>query len=520
MSTDKSPHDSHRSLIRSTSIISVGTLASRVLGFVRDILLAKLMGTGVRADAFFVAFKIPNLFRDLVGEGATNSAVVPVFSEYRIKKEAEEFWRFVSVILVMALVLLSVLTILGILLAPFIVRALAPGFMADPPKLLLTIQLTRVMFPYLVLIGLTAYSMAILYTFRSFTAPAFSPCLLNVAMIASALMALSSKDPSFILAIGVLIGGVLQLAVQIPSMRGVGFRFYKPPTLRHPGAMKVWKLLLPRMFGAGVYQLTVLVDTFCASLSSIVGPGGISAIYYANRIIQFPMGVFTLALASAALPTLAGLASSNNHEQMKKTIVFTLENIFFVLFPTSVMIILLAQPIVRIFFERGEFNQYSTAITSIALLFYAIGLFSFGGIKILVTAFHALQDTKTPVKVAALCLVLNGALDFLLMYPMKIGGIALASSIAATVDFMILFHLLDKKLGGLNSGLRRFVFKVLLATLLTGLYVDWSWAHIGISWPIVRLAVVGISGMALYGVVCFFLKVEQAEKIFGWMVKR
>ena len=519
MSTLNSDHpDSHRSLIKSTSVISLGTLSSRILGFFRDIILAKLFGTGFQADAFFVALRIPNLFRDLVGEGAANSALVPVFSEYLVQHSRRAFWKCVSILLAMALTVLTVLTVFGILLAPFIVRLIAPGFMDFPEKLELTIHLTRMIFPYLILIGLTAYSMAVLYTFRSFKAPAFSPCLLNVALITGAwISARTLPKPIYGLAIAVLVGGFLQLGVQIRPLMRTGLKLVRPVPLWHPGAIQVGRLLVPRMLGAGVYQINVLIDTFCASLSAIVGLGGISAIYYANRIIQFPMGVFGFALASAVLPTLSGLASQKNLEQLKKTVVFTLENIFFVMFPISILIMLLSSPIIRILFERGQFDQYSTQITSWALLFYAIGLFSFGGIKILVTAFHALQDTRTPVKVAAVCLFINAALNVTLMFPLKVGGIALASSIAASVDFLWLFYLLDRKLGGINGGFKTFIVKVLLASVVMGTLVFWMWHNSGIASEGFRLAVVGVVGVCIYGSMCFLLRVEQARKIFYWL---
>ncbi len=519
MSNDNSAsRDSHRAIIKSTSIISAGTLLSRILGFFRDIILAKLLGTGFRADAFFLALKIPNLFRDLAGEGAMNSSVVPVLAEYQSKKNKEEFQQFINVMFTLTLIMLSVITILGILGAPVIVRILAPGFAADPEKLNLSIQLTRLLFPYLILIGLTAYSMAILYTFRSFLWPALSPSLLNVAMIVSALISFRyMKEPIYGLSIGVIVGGILQLAVQMRPLLKRGVPFCISKNLYHPGAIQAGKLFFPRLLGAGVYQLTVFVDTFCASLADIVGPGGISAIYYSNRIIQFPMGIFSVALASAVLPTLSGLAAQKDLDQLKRTVVFSLENIFFVMFPTSIMIMLLSTPLIRVLFERGEFDPYSTAVTSSALFFMGIGLFSFGGIKILVTAFHALQDTKTPVKVAACCLLLNTALNFLLMKPLKVGGIALASSIAATVDFSWLFYALDKKLGGINTGFREFILKVLTATIITGAVVYGLWRYIGIPLESVRLTVVGLLGMGLYGLLCFYFRVEPARNIYQWV---
>ncbi len=522
MSTTKLPHkDSHRSLIKSTSILSLGTLASRILGFVRDIIVAKLLGTGFKADAFFVASKIPNLFRDLVGEGAMNAAVVPVLSEYKEKQDQKAFWEFTSALLAWALILLSVITIVGIIAAPIIVRVIAPGFMADPEKLTLTINLTRFMFPYLVFIGLTAYSMGILFAFRSFAVSAFSPCLLNIAMIVSALVyTRTMQDPVLGLAVGVLIGGVLQLAAQWIPLTRMGVPCRKPKTLRHPGAFKIGKLLVPRMLGSGVYQMSILIDTFCASLSSIVGQGGISAIYYANRIIQAPMGIFGVAMASAVLPTLSGLFQRNEVDSLKRTIVFTLENIFFVMCPSTVFLILFAEPIIRIFFERGEFSLYSTTITSSALAYYAIGLLSFGGIKILVSVFYALQDTKTPAAVAACCLVVNATLNFILMYPMKVSGIALASAIAGTADFLALFYILDKRLGGFKAELFRYFFKVFTAAAISGAAIFWLWQYLAPFQEILRLVIIGVVWLCVYEAICLALRVEQAHKIWGWIQNR
>ncbi len=519
MSTVNSSEGEHQRLIlKSTSLIALGTLSSRILGFFRDIILANIFGTGMKADCFFVALKIPNLFRDLVGEGATNSAVVPVLSEYHQKKERKEFWQFVAVIFLWAFLILSFLTMIGVLMAPFLIRVIAPGFLDDLEKFSLTVQLTRMMFPYLIFIGLVAYSMAILYTFRLFLVPAFSPCLLNIAMITSAVLAASTMpEPIYGLAIGVLAGGILQFLVQIPPLFKTGIIWQWPRSLNHPGVAKVGRLLIPRLFGAGIYQLSVFVDTFCASLSFLVGLGGISAIYYANRIVQFPMGIFSIALASAVLPTLSSLAALNNHDQLKSTLKFAIANNFFIMFPISFALILLAEPVIRVLFERGEFDHYSTMITAITLLFYSIGLFSFGGIKILVTVFYALQDTKTPVKVAAFCLVLNILLNVLLIKPLKIGGIALANSLASLTNFLILFYLIEKRLGEITSQLKLVVGKVTFATLGLGVFVSWS--KFLISQEVLLLLLVGFLGPVIYGLLCYALKVETMKSFFS-LLKR
>lgn len=518
MSNNKSPSpDSHDSIIKATGILASGTFISRILGFIRDILLAKILGTGFQADALFVAFRIPNMFRDMIGEGASNSSFVPVISEYRVTRSREEFWRFVVSVFFAATLILCLITVLGVIFAPAVVRLLAPGFISDPEKILLTTRLTRMLFPYLIFIGLTAYTMAVLNAFRHFVTPAFSPAILNVAVIAGTLYsARYLQEPVYGIALSLLIGGALQLAFQWTPVVRTGLTWHRPK-LRHPGVAQVGKLLIPRLVGSGVYQLNVLIDTFCASLSAIVGAGGIAAIYYANRLIQFPIGIFGLALASAILPALSSLAAGGNTAQLKKTLVFSLENILMAMIPASVVLVVLASPIIRVLFERGHFDAYSTAITSTALAFYALGLYSFGGSKILVTTFHSLQDTRTPVKVAAVCLVLTALLNFLLMRPMKIGGIALASTISSSVNFFLLFYLLKKKLGPLESQFRTFILKILLAggimaAAVWGLKAGFRYAN-----EIIMLAVAMGGGMVVYGMCCYVLGVEQAAKVFKKM---
>jgi len=363
--------------------------------------------------------------------------------------------------------------------------------------------------------------MGILFTFRSFLVPAFSPCLLNIAIIISAFIASRTmKEPVFGLAIGILVGGLFQLLLYAWPLRKIGFRFKWPKRLAHPGAIKIGKLLIPRMVGSGVYQLTVLIDSFCASLAFVVGQGGISAIYYSNRIIQFPLGIFGVALASAVLPSFSGLADRKEMESFKRTLVFSLENIFFVMFPAMVGLMIFAQPIIRLLFERGAFDAYSTSITTSALVFYALGLFSFGGIKILVAAFHALQDTKTPVKVAFYCLLINALLNFILMYPLKIGGIALASAISGTIDFVVLFFIMRKRLNGFNSNLLFYGVRVVVASLLMGASVYLLWHFLGTMHDLVKLIIVFFFGICLYEGICILFGVKQAFKAWEVIFRR
>ena len=367
------------------------------------------------------------------------------------------------------MIILAGISVLGILFSRPIVSLIAPGFLKDPAKFLLTTQLTRILFPYLLLIGLTAYAMGVLHTFKSFLAPAFSPCLLNICMIISILIAHRfMSNPVFGLALGVLLGGFFQIGIQIPSLFKRGMRLevlrinprahgekdeianrrrWIKRNLAHPGIKKIGRLLIPRIFGTAIYQLNVLIDTILASLSFIVGQGAVAAIYYANRIIQFPLAIFGIALSSAILPTLSNHAAVEDINSLKSTLSFTLRTIYFFILPASLGLVILAQPLIKVLFQRGNFDYYSVQITSYALFFYAMGLVFFGGMKILIAGFYSLQDTRTPVIIASLALLLNLILNIILMFPLKVGGLALASSLSAGFNFSLLYLNLTKRIG-------------------------------------------------------------------------
>jgi len=448
MSTDKSkePHK-HHALLKSSGIVACGVLASRGLGFVRDVIIARFLGTGFLAEAFFVAQRIPNLLRDLVGEGAANAAIVPVLSEYAQKKTKEEWQECINAVLAWGVIVLGGITVVGMLAAPWIVRLIAPGFAGEHGELQLTVDLTRIMFPYLILIALTAFQAGILYSLNAFFAPAFGPCLLNLAMILSVWVAcLFSWPLAYTISVGVVVGGVWQFWAQWAALRRRGVHWKMPLKLDHEGARQIGKLLLPRLWGSTVYQLNVFVDTFCASLAMIVGAGGIAAIYYANRMIQFPLGVFGYALSSVVLPSLSKFAQEQDMIRFKSTLFFALRNLMLILIPTALGMVIFSKWIIHVVFQRGAFDAYSTNVTSQVMFYAALGLPFFGASRILVSAFYALHDTKTPVKVATVCLLVNVALNGILMFPMKIGGIALASSIAGAVNCLLLYNGLNKKL--------------------------------------------------------------------------
>ncbi len=510
----------HRFLVKSAGTIGSLTGVSRVLGFIRDLVIATAFGTGVAAEAFVVSFKIPNLLRDLVGEGATNSAFVPVLTECR-EKRSSEFWRLVSTLFYVMSAILIFLSVLGIFFAPQVVAAIAPGFLnaADPGKFPLTVKLTRVIFPYILLIGLSALAMGVLNSLKEFTTSALGPALLNLSMIVSGFFFEKTYGP-IALVVGVLAGGVLQLACQVPPLLKSGFRFMAPDW-GHGLLKKIGKLLIPRAFGSALYQINVFVDSILASFEGIVGVGGQSALYYSNRLFQLPLAIFGLSLAQAILPTFSTQIVRGDIKAFKETLSMAVRSLMLVVLPASVGLIMLANPIVRIIFERGAFDAYSTTITSSALFFYAFGLLSCCIIKILVNAFYSMQDTKTPVKTALFSVCLNIVLSLILMGPLKIGGLTLASSISATVNVALLYYFLRKKIGGFEEPrIIRSFFKIAAASVLMGATVFfydrfvlqanlqaprlWQAAYLGLG---IILSILFYFGAA------FLLKIEEMKKL-------
>ena len=509
-------------IARSAGIIGFATLISRILGFIRDIVIARLFGTYLYAQAFVIAFKLPNLFRDLAGEGATNAAFVPVFSDYLARGKDREFWELTNVAMNLLLVALSCITLAGIIFAPVLVRLIAPGFSGD--TLRETIRLTRVIFPYILLIGLAAYSMGILNSLRHFALPAFGPCLLNISIIVCALI---WGEGIRGLATGVLIGGALQLGIQVPLLHKKGFRFRLSAGFRHPAIAQIRRLLAPRLFSSAVYQLNNFVDSIFGSLVFIVGEGGVAALYFSYRLIQFPLGIFGNALAQAILPTLAHQAvDSGSKEKFNETLLFGLRSVLFIMIPASAGFIALSRPIIETLFAGGKFDAASVQITSGALLFYSIGLFAYAGVRIMQHGFFALKDTRTPAFVSALALVLNVLLNAIFMFPLKLKGLALATSCAGIANFLLLFMLLNRKTGGLGlASLGVFVAKVVAASLAMGaacylsLRIQPALGCPGIE-RVLRLAIPVAIGVASYLLLCLALRVEHAWRIVRWLTRR
>ncbi|MDD5005084.1 MAG: murein biosynthesis integral membrane protein MurJ [Candidatus Omnitrophica bacterium] len=519
---------SKKSLVKSASIISGATLLSRVLGFVRDVVMARTFGTGWIAQAFFVAFRIPNMFRELAAEGASNAAFVPVFSEYLATKERREFWKLINTVFVAFVIIVSSIVVIGMVLSPLLVRLIAPGFIQMPEKLNLTISINRPLFGYLMLVCIATFIMGVLYTFKSFFAPSFSPVIFNVVLIVSIIFADNSVSGIWKVVAGVLVAGIFQIVIQLPAIFKQGFKIrpfeFQKDIFGHPGVRLIGRLLVPRIIGTAVYQLNILVDTIFASLSFLVGPGAIAAIYYSSRLIQFPLGVFGHSISNASLPTLSEFAARKELDKFAETVEFSLTNILFIMIPASLGLIILSHPIIKLMFERGQFNSYSTMITSVALAFYAVGLFAYGANKFLALCFNALQDTITPVKVSGLALLINIVLNalFVVVLKTKIAGLAFASSISAIIATLVLYNFLHRRIQKINSQwIMVQTIKMLLASIFMSLVIFFVWQKLEQSCnPIVGLAITVCLSVIVYIFATFYLKVYQATNLFKWILRK
>ena len=430
---------------KAAGIVGAATMISRVFGFIRDMLIAAFFGASWMTDAFWVAFRIPNMLRRLLGEGSLTVAFVPVFTEYLQKKSRKEALELASNAFTILSVILAVVSVIGILISPLIVGLIAPGFISDPPKYELTVFLNRLMFPYIFFISLVALCMGILNSFNHFTAPALSPTMLNIAMIISALLLKDFfSQPIIALAVGVLIGGVLQLAMQWPALLKFGIRFKYRFQLRHPGIQQIGLLMLPAILGAGVGTINTFIGTILASL---LPSGSVTYLFYADRMIELPLGVFAFAIGTAALPSFSKHVAAGDIEQLKSGISFSMRLMLFLTIPSMVALMALNLPIISVLFQRGAFDMQTAIHTGHAMLCYALGLWAYAILRVFVSAFYALQDSKWPMKAAIITLIVNILVSLALLYPLKHNGIALAGSASAIANVLVLAFVLRKKIG-------------------------------------------------------------------------
>lgn len=436
--------DQKKHIAKAAGLMSLATLISRILGYVKDMLLARFFGATGTADTFFVAFRIPNLLRELFAEGSMSAAFIPVLSEYQTKHGKQEAERLVRITFTFISLVVGLVCILGIVFSPVIVAAIAPGFLSMPAKFSLTVVLTRVMFPFLLFVSLAALVMGSLNARRVFFIPAFAPAMLNITIIASVLFfAYRIEQPILAVAIGVTAGGLTQFAFQLPSFFRKSYTLRPEYDFRHPGLKKMALLVMPATMGMAVAQINIFVSTI---LASYLEEGSITYLYYSMRLIQFPIGMFGVAMGMAVLPALSEHAVKGDYDGLREDFSFAIRLLFFITIPAMVGLIALREPIVNILFQRGEFDYAATAGTAQALLFYSIGIWSVVGVRMVTVSFYSMQDTKTPVKVAVVALAANVLLSIVLMQHLKHSGLALANSIASGINFLVLFMFLRKKL--------------------------------------------------------------------------
>jgi putative peptidoglycan lipid II flippase len=464
------PGSEKEHVTHAAGVVGFYTFLSRILGLVRDMVLAGFFGAGMAADAFFVAFRIPNLLRRLFAEGSMTVAFIPVFTEYLRVKSSDEAFDLARIVLTLLSIILVIVTILGILFAPWIVRIQAWGFGDAGTKFELTVLLTRITFSYIFLISLVALFMGILNSLGHFAAPAAAPILLNVGIIGGTIwISPHLSQPVVGTAIGVIIGGVLQVLLQLPPVikRGVSLCPRWMPA--HPAVKRIGLLILPAVFGSAIYQLNQYIGML---LATFLPEGSVSWLYYADRIVQFPLGVFAIAISTAALPSLSKHAAEKDLCQFIDTLNYSLNLTFFIAVPSMVGLIILGHPIIALLLERGAFDSIDTVKTVYALCFYSVGLWAFSGLRVIVSGFYALQDTKTPVKVAAVALITYLLFSLILMGPLKHGGLALSLSIASTIQFGLLLYLLKKKVAGWDLyPVLISTLKIIAASVVMGLFV-------------------------------------------------
>ena len=493
-----------RSLLRSSGVVGIMTMLSRVLGLIRDVVLASYFGASGSADAFFVAFKIPNFLRRLFAEGAFSQAFVPVLSEYRSQRSLADVQALVNRVAGTLGSTLIVITLLAVLAAPMLTALFAPGFyMSGSEKYTLATDMLRITFPYLLLISLTAFAGAILNSYEQFAVPAFTPVLLNLSLIGSAVLLSPLFDPPVMaLAWGVMIAGGVQLLFQMPFL--LKLKLLPKPVVdwKDPGVKRILKLMLPALFGVSVVQINLLLDTV---LASFLQTGSVSWLYFSDRLAELPLGVFGIAIATVILPSLSRKHAEKSSEHFAHTLDWAVRMVLLIGVPAALALFLLAEPMLITLFHYGALTDHDVVMAAKSLRAYACGLLAFMLIKVLATGYFSRQDTKTPVKIGIQAAVANMALNLLLIGPFAHVGLAAATSASAFMNAGLLLHGL-LKLGvfrwqpGWSIMLIRLISaNVVMAALLLWLAADSAqWLAWGIMDRALQMGLLVVAGAGVY----------------------
>jgi putative peptidoglycan lipid II flippase len=523
----ESAQQSRANVARNAGIVSLAVMASRVLGLVRDQVFAVLFGAGLQYDAFLTAFRIPNLLRDLFAEGALSAAFVTTFTQVQQIKGEQEAFRLSNRVATLLIIVLSLICIVGWIFTPSIVYLLAPGFFDVSGKAELTIQLTRIMIPFLLLIALAAKAMGILNARNNFAIPAIAPVFFNLGSILAGLFlgflagAYLGLSPIEGMAVGTLVGGFLQFAVQWPSLRRAGFRYRPMLSFTDPGVRQIIRLMGPAIIGAAAVQINVFVNTNFASAiidpaTGAIANGPVSWLNYAFRFMQFPIGVFGVAIATATLPTLSRSTANPDYSEFRQTLAHSLALVFLLCIPSAVGLAVLGKPIVALVFEHGKFTAFDTLQTANALAAYAIGLAGYGAIKVLSPAFYALNDARTPMVISLGSIAVNYLMNSLLVGPFGHVGLAFSTSAVALVNFLLLALFMRRRLGLLGG--RQLAITALKIALASAALAVVAWlvnesagalpAH-GLALKFSRVVIAIILAGATFYLVCRLLQVDE-----------
>ena len=520
--TSKTEATSNSGLLGSSFVVSIGTMLSRVLGLVRDVVLANLLGAAPNADAFFVAFKIPNFLRRLFAEGAFSQAFVPVLTETREQDSHEAVRHLVDRVAGVLGGSLFVLTALAMVMAPWVALIFAPGFSRDVAKLALTADLIVWTFPYLLLISLTGFCGAILNTYGRFAVPAYTPVLLNLSLITAAVVwAPTMPEPALGLAMGVTLAGVVQLLFQLPSLRALKLTPRPVWDTKDEGVRKILMLMVPALFGVSVSQINLLFDTVLASL---LPDGSVAWLYYSDRLTELPLGVFAIAIATVILPTLSALNTRAAPEEFSQTLAWAMRNVLLIAVPATVALWLLAEPILATLFQYGAFTDRDVEMAAASLRAYTVGLGGFMLIKVLAPGYYARQDMKTPVKIGIIAMVSNMVLNVLFVFPLmwyfEMGhvGLALATSVSAWINAGLLY--LGLRRGGISlTGVfeAKFVARLVVAVSMMGIAVSMMspavslWLTADLRWRVGQMTLLVFVGMASFAMVLAVLGLKLNE---------
>ncbi|MEQ9891584.1 murein biosynthesis integral membrane protein MurJ [Pectobacterium aroidearum] len=490
-------------LLKSLAAVSSMTMLSRVLGFVRDAIVARIFGAGMATDAFFVAFKLPNLLRRIFAEGAFSQAFVPILAEYKSQQGDEATRTFLAYVSGMLTLILALVTVVGMVAAPWVIMVTAPGFAATPERFELTSDLLRVTFPYILLISLTSMVGSVLNTWNRFSVPAFAPTLLNVSMIGFSLFAAPYFNPPVMaLAWAVLVGGLLQLGYQLPHLKKIGMLVLPRLKWREPSVWRVMKLMGPAVLGVSVSQISLIINTIFASFLS---EGAVSWMYYADRLMEFPSGVLGVALGTILLPSLAKSFASGNHDEYSRLMDWGLRLCFLLALPSAVALGILAKPLTVSLFQYGKFSAFDALMTQRALIAYSVGLMGLIVVKVLVPGFYSRQDIKTPVKIAIVTLILTQVMNLIFIGPLQHAGLALSIGLASCLNAGLLYWQLRKQdifqpLPGWRGFLVRLFTAVIVMSLVLLGMLWWmpAWDDGNMTMRILRLLLVVVAGAGSY----------------------